>query len=401
MLDPVPEPSTWLFNLTKPYADALEFPTLPYHIHEVIFAFLLYQNIESIVSPRLSTWLFPNIYPKLNRRTRINWDVHVVSLVQSCIINSLALWVMFNDEERRDMKHSAVERIYGYTGASGLIQAFAAGYFLWDLIVSTRHIGVFGLGIWFHAVSALIVFTFGFVSTSSKPYVNMLTSTQRPFVNYYGPIFILYELSTPFLNVHWFCDKLNMTGGKLQWYNGVILLATFFGSRLVWGTYQSISVFQDIWQVLQLSKVPSMRDLHSSTANSIFVPRDGQLCMGKETCVVAQSEVMKFAHDQATVPLWLAFTYLGSNMILHSLNFYWFGRMIQTVRARFDDSQPQQKGKPGERERRQSIIEELADGLDENELSGPKTPSVEKSESAAIATARDGGSQINKRRKDL
>lgn len=164
MLDPVPPPPDWLFNITKPYAEALGFPTLPHHIHEVIFAFVLYQNIELILSPRLSTWLFPNIYPKLNRRTRINWDVHVVSLIQSGLINTLALWVMFRDEERYDMRHSAVERVHGYTGASGLIQAFAAGYFLWDFIVSSRHLSVFGLGIWAHALSALTVFSFGFVS---------------------------------------------------------------------------------------------------------------------------------------------------------------------------------------------------------------------------------------------
>ena len=175
MLDPVPSPPDWLFKFAKPYSEAIGFPTLPYHIHEVIFAFLLYQNIELIVSPRLSTWLFPNIYPKLNRRTRINWDVHVVSLVQSCLINTVALWVMFTDEERYDMKHSAIERIHGYTGASGLIQAFAAGYFLWDFIVSSRHLSVFGLGIWAHALSALIVFSFGFVGAPMLPFCMFLT----------------------------------------------------------------------------------------------------------------------------------------------------------------------------------------------------------------------------------
>ncbi len=177
MLDPIPSPPTWLFNFTKPYAEAIALPTLPYHVHEVIFAYLLYQNIELIVSPRLSTWLFPNIYPKLNRRTRINWDVHVVSLFQSCIINTLALWVMFKDEERADMKHSAIERIHGYTGASGLIQAFAAGYFLWDFIVSSRHLSVFGLGIWAHALSALTVFSFGFVWPPTHSCHCFLTST--------------------------------------------------------------------------------------------------------------------------------------------------------------------------------------------------------------------------------
>lgn len=164
MRDPVPPPSTFLFNLTKPFADALGFQTLPYHIHEVLFAFIFYQTTQSLLSPVLSNLFFPNIYPKLKPRTRINWDVHVVSLVQSCLINVCALWVMFTDNERYDMKNSPVERIYGYTGASGLIQGLAAGYFLWDLVVSTRYVKMFGWGIWAHAISALMVYSFGFVS---------------------------------------------------------------------------------------------------------------------------------------------------------------------------------------------------------------------------------------------
>lgn len=94
MLDPLPPPPPWLVALAKPYSDALNLPTFAYHIHEVLFAFVLYQVTQSVISPVLSNILFPNIYPKLNRRTRINWDVHVVSLVQSCLINGLALWVM-------------------------------------------------------------------------------------------------------------------------------------------------------------------------------------------------------------------------------------------------------------------------------------------------------------------
>ena len=408
MLDPFPPVPSWLFNAAAPFAERLQLPSLPYHIHEVITAYILYQSIESVLSPWLSTRLFPNIYPKLNRRTRINWDVHVVSIVQSCLINALALWVMFKDEERYDMRHSAVERIYGYTSASGLIQAFATGYFLWDLIVSTRNFSIFGIGIWFHAVSALSVFAFGFVSTLLDWMTTCrLMRKQRPFVNYYGPVFILYELSTPFLNVHWFCDKLNMTGGKLQWYNGITLLFTFFCSRLCWGTYQSFRVFQDVWQILhQYPSVPlpndALRDVHSSSAASVFVPRDGQLCLGMESCVAAQAEVMKFAHEHTPgIPLWLGLVYLASNLILHTLNFYWFGRMIETVRKRFDEKEDTKYEKI---KRRQSVIEEMADELDKGEISGHgvPTPSIEKTEKDAMTTAlADGGTEISKRRKDL
>lgn len=57
----------------------------------------------------------------------------------------------------------------------------------------------------------------------------------RPFLMYYGPRVLLFEASTPFLNINYWLDKLGMTGGKLQLVNGVLLLAAFAGSRIVWG----------------------------------------------------------------------------------------------------------------------------------------------------------------------
>ena len=36
------------------------------------------------------------------------------------------------------------------------------------------------------------------------------------------------------------------------------------------------------------------------------------------------------------VPTWLAMSYLGANTVLSVLNFYWFGRMIQVLKSRFD-----------------------------------------------------------------
>ena len=58
------------------------------------------------------------------------------------------------------------ERVWGYTGAGGMIQGFAAGYFLWDLIMCAGNVAVFGWGLLAHAVAALVVFSLGFVSIS-------------------------------------------------------------------------------------------------------------------------------------------------------------------------------------------------------------------------------------------
>lgn len=118
---------------------------------------------------------------------------------------------------------------------------------------------------------------------------------QRPFVNYYGVNFVLYELSTPFLNIHWFMDKCNKTGSRAQWINGVALLSTFAGSRLLWGTYQSLRLYQDIWLALR-------------TTNP----------------------------DELPVPPWLALLYLTSIMSLSVLNVHWFGKMIESIMSRFE-----------------------------------------------------------------
>ncbi|BCR83670.1 TLC domain-containing protein [Aspergillus chevalieri] len=321
MLDPLPPPPSWLQNAVEPWALYFNLPTITDHIHEVILAFVFYQFIHSYLSPWLSPVLFPQHYPNFNKRTKLNWDVHVVSFVQSTVVCAAALWVLFTDKERKEM--GVLERVYGYTGACGLIQALATGYFIYDLYVSVIYVKMFGLGMVFHGVSALWVFALGF----------------RPFVNFYTPVFILYELSSPFLNMHWFFDKVNMTGSKAQWYNGMALLSVFFSCRLVWGTWRSVHVYSDMWQALSqtwsaTASSASTLDPVNISAN-VFKIRDGNLCVD-EACAKAQAEISKYSHYTAAgTPTWLVVTYILSNIVLNSLNYYWFSKMIETVLKRF------------------------------------------------------------------
>ena len=130
----------------------------------------------------------------------------------------------------------------------------------------------------------------------------VLTRRQRPFCNYYGINFVLYELSTPFLNFHWFMDKLGMTGSTAQLLNGVTLIASFGGSRLIWGTYQNVKMYSDIWEAYH-------------TAGGL------------------------------PVPTWLAGVYMLASATLTGLNVVWFGKMIKALRSRFDDSSTDTKKK--------------------------------------------------------
>ena len=234
----------------------------------------------------------------------------MVSMVQSLFINTVALWVIFADGERKSM--SWRERVWGYSGATGMVQAFSAGYFVWDLLASAMDVDVHGWGALVHAASAVVVSGLGFVSFSPSslflvdlggkegkgggvggPGADVKVYKKRPFLNYYGLNFVLYELSTPFLDIHWFLDKLGLTGSRAQLINGIALIASFGASRLVWGTYQSVNMYRDVWRALN-------------------------------------------THEELPVPPWLALAYLLANTLLSGLNFYWFGRMIVTVRKRFD-----------------------------------------------------------------
>jgi hypothetical protein len=118
---------------------------------------------------------------------------------------------------------------------------------------------------------------------------------------------MLYELSTPFLNIHWFFDKLGMTGTKAQLYNGLTLLVVFFSCRLVWGAYSSFNIYRDVWNALSLSNSAKFE---------------------------TNSELMRFGNDRS-LPVWLVVLYIGGHVILQMLNVFWFGKMIAAVRKRF------------------------------------------------------------------
>lgn len=105
----------------------------------------------------------------------------------------------------------------------------------------------------------------------------------------------------------------------MQWYNGILLLASFFSCRLLWGTYQSIRVYQDVWA-----------GLHFDSANPPYNP------LLKDAQTYSSEGIMRY-FSGAKVPTWLAVVYLGSNVVLNTLNFYWFGKMIETVRSRFQE----------------------------------------------------------------
>ncbi|BFZ54681.1 hypothetical protein PYCC9005_001718 [Savitreella phatthalungensis] len=258
-----PEPPLWWQKLVQPTCDAVNLPMLSRHLHTVLGAAIFYHTvyiISTIISPRIS-----RCYRKLDKRTKTNWDIHTVSQVQSAIILWLSYKVMNEDHVL------AADKLHGYSPFGGDVYAAACGYFLWDVIISLYWVRWFGWGFVFHGVASLQVFAFSF----------------RPFLMWWGPAFLAFEASTIFLNIHWWLDKLEMTGGWLQLINGGLLISTFFLVRGVWGWYAAFSVFHSLWK------------------------------------------------NRATVDNRLSLLYFASNTSLNLLNIFWFSQMIKAFKKRF------------------------------------------------------------------
>jgi hypothetical protein len=110
-----------------------------------------------------------------------------------------------------------------------------------------------------------------------------------------------------------------MTGSKLQLYNGIALLVTFFGCRIVWGTYSSVLIYSDIYKALTTTPRNAMELLMDAKC-------DGNASLNQYTGPGC---------ELGDLPMWLVCVYLIGNTALSLLNFYWFSQMVKAVRKRF------------------------------------------------------------------
>ncbi|GAA5976959.1 hypothetical protein JCM10908_005692 [Rhodotorula pacifica] len=267
------EPHRAFVKLARPLGDRLGLTALPEVAHLTVLACLASfaaQKLSARVSPRL----FGSYYPA-SRVKRDDWDLHMVGWLYAFIAEPIALHLL-----RHPSASLSADPLYGVALPEQRLSAIAAGYFVWDAFVTARHIGTQGVGFFLHGAVCLVAFLF----------------TLRPFVLWCGPNFLIWELSTIFLNMHWLLDKLHMTGSIAQMINGFFLVASYVVVRLIMGTYNSIR----LWKLL----VPAVGD---NSLNALRVRDAGSL-------------------------RWL---YLVLNLAANSLNFYWFRLMLLALRKRF------------------------------------------------------------------
>ena len=113
--------------------------------------------------------------------------------------------------------------------------------------------------------------------------------------------FVVWEASTPFLNIHWFLDKLGLTGSVFQLVNAVFLLTLYVGVRLIWGVSNSFKYLRETW---------------------LSGPLD--------------PPVSPFQHTYLSVAC----------LALNTLNIIWFRAMVAAILKRFNEPAPAIVGPP-------------------------------------------------------
>jgi len=161
------------------------------------------------------------IYNALSDKHRKQWDSRITSQVHCLIIVPLSFYAVINFK-------GDIYDVFALNEAAELPLTITLGYFLNDLLESLQHPKMWGVGMFVHAVACLIAY--GFVLTHG-------------FIMYFGTVFLMWEISTIFLNFRGFLYAAGKESSVLYKVNGILLVLSFFLVRICFGYTQSYHVW--------------------------------------------------------------------------------------------------------------------------------------------------------------
>jgi len=188
----------------------------------VAFLFWALERLLSFGAPR--AWIQQKFKSAGKAACRIVGMVHLIIQIP------LALLILFDSTFKSDP-------IYATTDLSFVVTIISAGYFCYDL-----YICVFrweGPAYLLHGATCSTLYSYCALSG---------------FIHYFAALFLLWELSTPFVYIRWFLYNLNMAGSRLYVGNGLAMLLSFFWARNVMGAFMLVNFFRTTEKELQSPK---------------------------------------------------------------------------------------------------------------------------------------------------
>lgn len=210
------------------------------HLHEIVYSLVFYVIFYKYIAPVLNGIFFGSNYRSItNKKAKKDFDIHLVSMVQ-CVISIFILYPTLSVPV--DLNVATY-----WDHLSSMVASLSAGYFFWDLGICIINYDIYGFEFFAHAIGSLYV---------------MLLSL-RPFCQPWIGKYLIYEASTPFVNINWYIIQL--TSGKdmrkvnvptiINAINGLCLMAVFFIIRICWGNIANILLCRQIIKVWHLIPV--------------------------------------------------------------------------------------------------------------------------------------------------
>ena len=161
-------------------------------------------------------------------------SIHFISFLQTLVVLYLSFVFFLNPNvSGKENYPDSESRMFGEIRETQLVCMFGLAYFIWDAYISS-----------IHSSAAFIIH--GLVSTGAY-YIGL-----KPYLQYYAPVFLMFELSNPFLNIRWYVLKFfpsdNKTSEIVLLINNLILMIFFLLREKLYGV--GFMLISDFYAVL-------------------------------------------------------------------------------------------------------------------------------------------------------
>jgi hypothetical protein len=243
--------------------DALHPPNLALVVASCIF----FESISKIAHVYIPVSLKAN-HAKLDNKSVRDLEISFSSTIHAIFACVMGLWIVLAPDAAIGFSGGDPKLLLGYSPRSNFTFAVSAGFFLWDLLVIITDPTQFDIPFLIHAIVCFLSYLFGLF----------------PFLHFYGAAFLLFEISTPALNLRKAMLALGLKNHEQFKSIEKAFFVMFVTARLGFGLPMSYYIWKDL--------------------------------------------IVFFSHDDAHNRAIIAF-YLFANFASCSLNIYWFILMVK------------------------------------------------------------------------
>lgn len=223
---------------------------------------MLYSPIGAYILRKLKG--NPSLTEEQAQKNVIQVITRAVGSIHNSVQVPIAIWTICNADLQAD-------RLYGTKPLSSLMLCITAGFFLHD------------------AIDCLIRESPFYIIHGLTCCVGYATGAAFGVAHFYGGLFLMWECSTPFVQLRWVLYKMGLTETLLYKVNGILMYVAFMLARIVFGTVFTVMLVRDVYF-------------------EVASPRSG-------------------THVPSLV--WISFA--AAALTITCLNYYWFSLMTRTL----------------------------------------------------------------------